>query len=65
VQPYERVRQIRLSKGIKSSYVAQQLGISVSQYSAIEHGKRPLRAEFIVELAKILSVNPANFFEGD
>lgn len=62
MQPYERVRQIRLSKGIKSSYVAEQLGLSASAYSAIEHGKRPLRVELIVGLARILSVNPGDFF---
>jgi transcriptional regulator with XRE-family HTH domain len=65
VQPYERVRQIRISKGIMSSYVAEQLGLSASAYSAIEHGKRPLRVELIVPLARVLGVSPGEFFVCD
>jgi transcriptional regulator with XRE-family HTH domain len=60
---HKKVREIRMSKGLKQTFVARQLGISIARYNAIEKGNRPLRVEFIPKIAEILGVSPMVFFE--
>jgi transcriptional regulator with XRE-family HTH domain len=59
---HERVRLIRVHRGIQQKFVAQKLGLSVSHYNKIELGNRPLRADLIPPLADILDVKPCDFF---
>ncbi|MDI3312552.1 MAG: helix-turn-helix transcriptional regulator [Thermoanaerobacterium sp.] len=41
----ERIKQIRLKKGIKQSYIARKLGKTAGWYCNIENGRRELKAE--------------------
>lgn len=59
---HERVRLIRVHRGIQQRFVASKLGLSVSHYNKIELGKNPLRADLIPALADILGVKPCDFF---
>lgn len=58
----ERVRQIRINKGLRQNYVAQKMGLKISTYNAIELGHRPLRADMLEQLANVLGVEPSDFF---
>ena len=53
-----RVKEIRLNKGIKAKYVAEKAGLSPSEYSAVENGRRRLTADLIVSIANALGVTP-------
>lgn len=59
---YERIRQIRLSKGIKQSYVAEQIGVSKAAYCRFENGKQSLKADLLKPLADALGVEPQDLF---
>lgn len=59
---YERIRQIRLSKGIKQSHIAEQIGVSRTTYCHIENGKRSIKANLLEPLANALGVKPQDFF---
>ncbi|OES45842.1 helix-turn-helix domain-containing protein [Domibacillus iocasae] len=59
----KRVREIRISKGIKISHVAKKLGYkSSSMISEFERGKKGLDAEKIPLLAEILGVSIEELF---
>ncbi len=51
-----RIHSIRMSKGIKSKFVAAQLGITVQSYSDIEKGRRLLSVERAEKIAEILEL---------
>ncbi len=53
-----RVKEIRLNKGIKAKYVAEKAGLSPSEYSAVENGRRRLTADLVVSIANALGVTP-------
>jgi transcriptional regulator with XRE-family HTH domain len=60
---HKRVRQIRLSKGIKQSYVAERIGVSKASYCHFENGRRSLKADQLKVLADALGVKPQDFFK--
>lgn len=52
-----KLREVRKSKGISQTHLAQKLGFkSVSGYNLIELGKRRLDVDRAQEIAKILGV---------
>lgn len=52
---YGRIlREIRMQKGIKASWVAKRLGLWPSAVRDIETGKRKLTIERVEEVAKVL-----------
>jgi transcriptional regulator with XRE-family HTH domain len=60
---HERVRQIRLSKGLKQSYVAERLGMPPASYCKFELGRQSLKAEKIKPLADVLGVRVEDLFD--
>lgn len=54
----KRIQEIRLGKGLKSGYVANQLGFKKEEYSQLEHGKRLLRPELLLKVCKVLDITP-------
>ena len=63
MKPEQKLRKIRISKGVAQVHIAQELGISPSLYNAVEHSRRPFRMEYVKPLARILHVDPAEFLE--
>lgn len=59
----ERIKAYRKSKGISQTYIAEQLGISVSGYSMKESGQRPIDINEIQVIAEALDVSASIFFE--
>ena len=53
----QRIRQLRLAKGIKAQWVAAQIGVSPSIYHRIESGKQNLSVERAQQIADALGVS--------
>lgn len=60
---YEKIKEIRKSKGVSQTFVAKKLNISVSGYSMKESGKRPITTSELEEIANALEVPATIFFE--
>jgi transcriptional regulator with XRE-family HTH domain len=60
-----RIKAIRESKGITSSYVAEKLGLSPMGYWQIEHNKVRLKADHAVRISEILNVDVKEIFFGN
>lgn len=59
----ERIKEIRIQKGLTQSFVAKELGYkSPSMLSEIESGKKGIDAEKIPLLANILGVDINDIF---
>ncbi len=54
----ERIRIIRLSKGLSQQNIADDLGITVAAYSNIERGITDISVSRVYQIADILKVNP-------
>lgn len=57
-----RIRTIRISKGIKSKFIADKLGISPSSYCDIESGRKKLTLEHAFLIAGALGIDINDFF---
>jgi XRE family transcriptional regulator, regulator of sulfur utilization len=53
----EKIRLLRLSKGLSQENVADELRISTSAYGDIERNKTELTVSRLVKIAKILNVD--------
>ena len=53
----QRIRQLRLAKGIKAQWVATQIGVSPSIYHRIETGRQNLSVERAQRIANALGVS--------
>jgi transcriptional regulator with XRE-family HTH domain len=56
-----KLREIRLIKGLTQENVAYELGISQKAYSNLENGKTCLSQENLLKLSKIFNVTPDVF----
>ncbi|MDA5093832.1 helix-turn-helix transcriptional regulator [Aliiroseovarius sp. KMU-50] len=59
-----KVREIRLLRGLTQANVAEQLGLSFQQLQKYETGHNRVSASRMFEIARLLNVEPAYFFEG-
>jgi transcriptional regulator with XRE-family HTH domain len=60
-----KIRLLRIEKGYSQSYVGNQLNMSQISYHKLESGKTELKVKTLLELAKILEVSEAYFFDSD
>ena len=60
---YERVRDYLENRGIKQSFVADKIGMSMSTFNAIMCGTRKLYAEDLRAVCYALQVSPEEFIE--
>jgi len=56
------LKEKRLEKGYSQSKVAELLGITQQRYSRYELGQREPGLDFIVDVARVLSFEPGEFF---
>lgn len=54
-----RVRNRRMDLGLRQADVAREIGISASYLNLIEHNRRRIGASLLVDLSKVLNVDPA------
>ncbi|GIN22238.1 MAG TPA: XRE family transcriptional regulator [Bacillus bacterium] len=63
---HERIREIRRSKNVKQTVMANTLGITVQAYSMKERGRRPITTVELELIAAVLDVPVSLFFsEGE
>jgi transcriptional regulator with XRE-family HTH domain len=60
----DKIRQIRIQKGLSQEYLASQLNIHQSTYNSIENGNSELKITTLEKIAEILEVDVRNFFGG-
>jgi predicted transcriptional regulator/transcriptional regulator with XRE-family HTH domain len=60
-----KVRALRRRHGLTQVQLAERLGVSASYINLIEHNKRPLTANLLIELAKQFELDLASFSSDD
>ncbi len=60
---FERIRIIRQFKGVTQTFVATELGMTISNYNMKENGKRPIKTFELEAIAKALGEPVAIFFD--
>jgi len=53
-----KLRLLRLEKGLSQESIAFELGVSQKSYSNIENGKTELTFNKIIQLANVLEIDP-------
>lgn len=56
---YPKLKQLRMLYSFKQEYIADQLGISQSEYSRLENGQRHVKIDDFKKLAQLYRVAPA------
>jgi transcriptional regulator with XRE-family HTH domain len=56
---YPKLKQLRMLYSFKQEYIADQLGISQSEYSRLENGQRYVKIDDFKKLAQLYRVTPA------
>lgn len=56
---YPKLKQLRMLYSYKQEYIADQLGISQSEYSRLENGQRHVKIDDFKKLAHLYRVTPA------
>lgn len=59
-----RIRQKRVSCGLRQADLAKQAGISPSYLNLIEHNRRRIGGKTLLQIAQVLKVEPATLREG-
>jgi transcriptional regulator with XRE-family HTH domain len=59
-----RLRQLRKARGVSQEALAQQLGVTVQQFQKYERGESRIDASRLFDIAHLLDVPVAAFFEG-
>lgn len=59
-----RIRERRVISGLKQADLARQVGISASYLNLIEHNRRRIGGKLLLDIARVLSVEPAALTEG-
>lgn len=56
MKPNERIKEIRIRKQFTQAYICKKTGISPSNYSLMERGRKRLYAEEAAAICKVLGV---------
>lgn len=59
-----RIRERRLMSGLRQADLARKVGISASYLNLIEHNRRRIGGKLLVEIARVLGVEPSMLSEG-
>ena len=59
-----KISEFRKNKGIKQSYLAEELGITRQWFAKLEQGEKPLSKLQKEKLSKIFNVSVNKFKEG-
>jgi predicted transcriptional regulator/DNA-binding XRE family transcriptional regulator len=59
-----RIREQRLARGLKQAALADAVGVSPSYLNLIEHNHRRIGGKLLLELARVLDVDPSALTEG-
>lgn len=59
----EKIRQLRVLKGLSQDNLADEIPMSPGNFGKIERGEIDVNTSVLTKIAKILKVSPAEFFE--
>ncbi|MBA4239810.1 MAG: hypothetical protein C0448_03735 [Sphingobacteriaceae bacterium] len=59
----EKIRQLRVIRGLSQENVADEIHMSHGNYGKIERGEVDINSSKLIKLAKVLKVNVGDFFE--
>ena len=65
MKPYEIIRKLRKEKGIKQTFMAENLKMSQANYSDIENGKTKPNPKVERQIAEILDVPVSRFYTAE
>ncbi len=57
------IKKLRLSKNLSQNYLADELGVDVTNYSRLERGETKISVERLKKIAEILNVNVSLLIE--
>lgn len=60
---HTKIKFMRLSKNYTQSYMADELGIDVTNYSRMERGNAQISIDRLIKIAAILDADVADFIE--
>jgi transcriptional regulator with XRE-family HTH domain len=60
-----RLKTLREERNLTQEYMAAELGISQNNYSQIETGKAAIKVQMLLEIARILDVDPSTLLTPD
>lgn len=60
---HTKIKFMRLSKNYTQSYIADELGIDVTNYSRMERGNAQISIDRLIKIAAILDADVADFIE--
>jgi transcriptional regulator with XRE-family HTH domain len=58
----QKVRELRVSKGMTTRELSRRAGISTETLNAIEHGRRQVQVRTLTKVAKALGVEIKDLF---
>ncbi len=59
----EKIRQLRVLKGLSQDNLADEIPMSPGNFGKIERGEIDVNSAHLIKIAKILKVSPSEFFE--
>ena len=59
-----RIRDRRMNRNLRQSELARMAGISASYLNLIEHNKRRIGGKLLIDIARVLEVEPSSLTEG-
>lgn len=60
---HTKIKKLRLSKNLSQNYLADELGVDVTNYSRLERGETKISVERLKKIAEILNVNVSLLIE--
>ncbi|WFA20675.1 XRE family transcriptional regulator [Paenibacillus mucilaginosus] len=60
---FERIREVRKSKGVSQTFVAKKVGMTIANYNMKENGKRAITVQELESIAQALDEPVSNFFD--
>ena len=64
-KPMNRIKEVLEERGIKQTWLAERLGKSFCIVNSYVCNRRQPSLEVLLEIAKILNVNPKELIDGD
>ena len=63
-QIHERIKQLRIDKGLYQQYVAKQVGISPTYLSDLESGRRNISKDILDKLCEVFGMELNELLDG-
>ncbi len=60
-----KIKMIREQRNLKQEFIANELGISQKQYSLIESNQTKLTVSRLIQIAKIINIEPEELLKND